>query len=153
MESDKKRSRSPRQARTRILVLIFVVLVFGFSAKLYRGPADRWINNWGPASVAYVVFFMLLVFLVTPTRRAILPITVGVLTMTCALEFLQQWHPWWLQAARSTLIGAGFLGTTFSWCDFPAYFVGAAVGVGILHQLVPQELQSNSASLRFSDRL
>ena len=113
-----------------------VVAVFGLAAKLYPGPGRWWVNNFGPASVAYVVFFMLAAFLVVPRRSAVTRIAVGVLLVTCALEFLQLWHPAWLQAIRSTFLGASLLGTSFSWWDFPAYVVGAVVGWLFLRRIV-----------------
>ena len=82
------------------------------------------LNNFGPASVAYVAFFMLAAFLVVPRRSAATRIAVGVLLVTYILEFLQLWHPPRLQAIRSTFLGASLLGTSFSWWDFAAYVVG-----------------------------
>ena len=111
---------------------MIAVAAFGLAAKLYPGPARWWVNNLGPASVAYVVFFMLAAFLVVPRRELATRIAVGVLLVTCVLEFLQLWHPPWLQAIRSTFLGASLLGTSFSWWDFPAYVVGAGVGWVVL---------------------
>jgi len=62
-------------------------------------------------------------------------IAVGVLSVTCCLEFLQLWHPVWLEACRRTLAGRLLLGTTFEWTDFPPYFVGAALGWALLRAL------------------
>ncbi len=49
------------------------------------------------------------------------------LAVTCVIEFLQLWHPSWLQTIRATRPGRLVLGTHFSWWDFPAYFVGGAM--------------------------
>jgi hypothetical protein len=51
-----------------------------------------------------------------------------VLSVTCLLEGLQLWHPPFLEWPRSYLIGQILLGTTFSWSDFPYYFIGAELG-------------------------
>ena len=72
---------------------------------------------------------MLAAFLVVSRRKLTTRIAVGVLLVTCVLESLQLWHRPWLQAIRSTFLGASLLGTSFSWWDFPAYVVGAA-GMG-----------------------
>ena len=114
--------------RPRILIALAIVTIFGFAMKYYPGPGRWWVNDWGPASVAYEVFFMLLAFLVIPRRGAIMPIAVAVCAVTCGLEFLQLWHPPWLTAVRSTFIGKGLLGNTFSWWDLPAYAVGCLAG-------------------------
>ena len=91
--------------RRTVFLAMIAVAAFGLAAKLYPGPARRWVNNFGPASVAYVVFFMLAAFLISPRRELATRIAVGVLLVTCVLEFLQLWHPPWLQAIRSTSLG------------------------------------------------
>ena len=73
---------------------------------------------------------MLAAFLVVSRPELATWIAAGVVLVTCGLEFLQLWHPPWLQAIRSTFLGASLLGTSFSWWDFPAYVVGAGVGCG-----------------------
>ena len=103
--------------RLRAILALFLVTAFGLAAKLYPGPGRWWVNNWGPASVAYVVFFMLAAFIMVPRRSAATPIAVGVCAATCLLEFLQLWQPPWLQSIRSSLLGGALLGTTFSWWD------------------------------------
>ncbi|ODS34777.1 MAG: hypothetical protein SCARUB_00037 [Candidatus Scalindua rubra] len=45
----------------------------------------------------------------------------SVLGITCFLEFLQLWHPPFLESIRSTFIGSVLIGTTFTWWDFPHY--------------------------------
>jgi hypothetical protein len=132
-------------SRVRILFILFLVTAFGLAAKFYTGPGRWWVNDWGPASVAYVIFFMLLAVLAVPRRSAITPIAVIVCAATCALEFLQLWQPSWLQAIRSTLIGGSLLGTTFSWWDFPAYVVGCVAGWYLLRCLVRRDRVGDSA--------
>ena len=116
-------------------VLIPLVVGFGLCCKYYRGFGSDWVNNWGPASVAYELLLMLIVFAVVPRCDAVIRIAIGVLVVTCLLEFLQLWHPDWLEAIRSTLVGRLALGTTFSWWDFPAYVVGCALGVLLLRSI------------------
>jgi hypothetical protein len=126
----------PSTMRLRVVEALLVVAAFGFAMKFYPGPGRWWVNDWGPASVAYEVFFMLLVFLVVPRRGAVTPIAVGVCVTTCVLEFLQLWQPPWLQAIRSTFLGGALLGDTFSWYDLPAYVVGCVLGWFLLRWLV-----------------
>jgi len=122
--------------RFRIVVALLAVTALGFGMKLYPGPGRWWVNHFGPASVAYEVFFMLLAFLVVPRRRAVTPIAVGVCGTTCVLEFLQLWHPPWLEAARSTFLGECLLGDSFSWWDLPAYPIGCLLGWFLLQWLL-----------------
>ncbi len=109
--------------------LVPLIIAFGLGCKFYRGVGSDWINNWGPASVAYEVLFMLLVFIVVPRSDAIVRIAIGVCVGTCLIEFLQLWKPGWLEAVRATLPGRLVLGNSFSWWDFPAYFVGCILGI------------------------
>ena len=115
-----------------MLVTLGVVTALGFALKLYAGPGRWWVNNWGPASVAYVIFFVLLAFLFFPRRSAIAPIAVGVCIATCILELLQTWKPPWLEAVRATFLGRTLFGTSFSWWDMPAYVLGCALGWALL---------------------
>ncbi|MDY7108817.1 MAG: DUF2809 domain-containing protein [Planctomycetota bacterium] len=107
----------------------------GFAAKAYAGPARWWLNNVA-ASIIYELFFMLLVFLIIPRKKAITPIAVGVCAATIALEFLQLWQPPWLTAIRGTFPGRALLGTTFVWSDLPIYPLGCLLGWLLLHALV-----------------
>ena len=125
-----------KSVRLRVLPALFVVAALGFAAKLYPGPGRWWVNDWGPASVAYEVFFMLLAFLLVPRRGAITPIAVAVCVTTCVLELVQLWQPAWLQALRSTFVGGALVGNSFSWWDLPAYPIGCLAGWLLLRWLV-----------------
>ena len=120
-----------RTRRITLAVIPFVV-VLGFACKFYHGPAQTWVNDYGPASVAYVVFWMLLAFLVMPQRSGIRAIAIAVFLFTCGVEFLQLFHPPWLEAIRRTFPGRFVLGTSFSWWDFPAYLIGCGIGAWCL---------------------
>lgn len=112
--------------------MVPVVIAFGLGCKLYKGPGFDLINNFGPASVAYVVLMMLILFAVIPKPRGIIPIGIAAFLLTCGIELSQSWQPTWLAQLRETLPGRLILGTTFDVLDFPAYVVGAIVGVFLL---------------------
>ena len=116
--------------RTRVVtsLAIGIVAVLGLGCKQYRGPGQNWVNNFGPASVCYEVFFVLIVFFVYPRRSAAAKIAVAVCLATCAIEFLQLYQADWLADIRATFIGRTLLGTSFSWWDLPAYPIGAFCG-------------------------
>jgi hypothetical protein len=67
-----------------------------------------------------------LVFFLLP-RHSPAGIAASVLPATCALEFLQLWHPPFLEMLRRHFLGRSILGTDFDWTDFPYYFAGAAI--------------------------
>ena len=71
--------------------------------------------------------WILLVVFLFP-QVSLLGTAVGVCIVTCGLEFLQLWQPPFLQATRATFFGRLILGNTFSWSDFPSYFVGSFLG-------------------------
>ena len=125
--------------RVETIAAILVVSALGFAAKFYPGPGATWINHFGPASIAYEIFLMLVIFTVVPRRVAITPIAIAVCVVTCSLEFLQKWQPSWLQAARATFVGRTLLGHDFSWWDFPAYPVGCVLGWFVLRWIVARD--------------
>lgn len=112
--------------RKWILLSILIVTLIGFYTKFYTGPASLWVNN-SLGGALYVTFWCLVLFLVLPAARPWV-ICACVLTVTCALEFLQLWHPPFLTWLRSSFIGQTILGTTFVWSDFLYYFLGCGLG-------------------------
>ena len=97
----------------------------GLYTKVYAGPAAGWVNH-SLGGVFYVLFGCLLIFWLQPRVRP-WRIVLAVLAVTCLLEFLQLWHPPFLEWLRSFWIGRTLLGTTFAWSDFPYYFFGAGL--------------------------
>lgn len=126
---------SHQTLRWRSLVMVPLVVAFGLACKLYRGPGSNLINNFGPASIAYVVLLALLMFAIKPKREKIVPIILVAFVLTCVIEFMQLWQPEWLTMVRSTVLGRLILGTTFNLLDFPAYLIGAIVSGLILRTL------------------
>ena len=114
------------QYRVALLISIAIIVPFGLFTKFYRGPGQSWLND-SFGGVPYEIFWILLVVLIWPQVSAKWA-AVGVLIATCILEFLQLWHPPFLQAIRATLLGRLVLGTTFVWSDFPYYFIGSFLG-------------------------
>jgi hypothetical protein len=108
------------------LLSIAIIVPVGFYSKVYRGPASHWVND-SLGGLFYVIFWCLVVSVLLPRVRAA-RITLGVLAGTCTIEFLQRWHPPFLEYLRSFFIGRSILGSYFDWYDFPYYFAGAALG-------------------------
>jgi len=113
--------------RKRILLSLLAVTPLGFWLKLYAGPGQNWLNNYA-AGALYEVFWCLILLFFWPRRKCAANIAAGVLFVTSLLEGLQLWHPWALEQIRSTFMGRALIGTTFSWWDFPHYFLGCALG-------------------------
>lgn len=105
---------------------LLVVVPLGFYSKFYRGPATEWVSG-SLGGVLYEIFWCLLIFLCFPRTKP-LRIAGIVLAVTCLLEFLQLWHPPFLETLRSCFLGRALLGTTFTWLDLPHYLAGSLLG-------------------------
>jgi hypothetical protein len=124
-----------RSPRLKVLISIVAITFLGFTTKFYSGPAAGWVNN-SLGGVFYEIFWCLMVFFILP-RLESWKIACIVFIITCLLEFLQLWHPPFLQTIRDTFIGATILGTTFVWSDFFYYVIGSLLGwdcIVVLHK-------------------
>ena len=121
------------KARSSTILLLFIITALGFYTKFYSGPAANWVNN-SLSGVFYEIFWCLLFFLFFQNTKPF-TIAVSVLAATCFLEFLQLWHPGFLEVLRSNFIGRTILGTSFNWSDFIYYFIGSGIGYVLLLRL------------------
>ncbi len=122
-----KTTSSSKRKRCWTLISLIAIAAIGFYSKVYSGPSGDWVNN-SLSGVFYEIFWCLLVFLLSGYRRPVVIATL-VLIITCCLEFLQLWHPSFLEFVRSCFLGRAVLGTSFMWSDFPYYFLGCGVGL------------------------
>ena len=108
------------------LISLIVVISLGFASKFYSGPGAWWFNDYA-GGIMYEIFWCLVVTLLW-LRAPSVSIAACVFVITCLLEFLQLWHPHFLESIRATFIGRTFIGTSFSWWDFPHYLMGCCAG-------------------------
>ena len=108
------------------LFSLIIIVPIGFYSKFYRGPAAEWVND-SLGGVFYEIFWCLLILLFLPKVKHWI-IALCVLVVTCILEFMQLWHPPFLEILRNNFMGRTLLGTTFTWTDFPYYFLGSGIG-------------------------
>jgi Protein of unknown function (DUF2809) len=114
--------------RHRLLFLINILAIVPLGYIIRFGHIfPQFISDAG-GSIAYELFWILLVLAISP-RANIRTTVISVCLVSCAIEFLQLYQPPWLQAIRATLPGRLVLGTTFSWADFPPYFIGSSLGL------------------------
>lgn len=117
----------------KLILLLLLITILGFTAKYYPYAGSFWINNY-LAGLFYEIFWCIVIALFLHRVKTI-RISMGVLIVTCALEFLQLWHPPFLTQFRSTFIGRTLIGTSFSWVDFPFYFLGCAIGWFLIEKI------------------
>jgi hypothetical protein len=121
------------------LISILIITPIGFLSKFYQGPAASWVND-SLGGVFYEIFWCLVAFLFFPNSKP-WKIATTILIVTCLLEFMQLWHPPFLQAIRSNFIGVTILGDSFTMSDFPYYFVGSGIGWVWLRWIKTQSLK------------
>jgi hypothetical protein len=120
--------------RHRLLFLINILAIVPLGYVVRFGHIlPEFISDAG-GGIAYEIFWILLVLTIAPTANIRIT-AISVCLTTCAIEFLQLYQPPWLQAIRATLPGRLVLGTTFSWGDFPPYFIGSALGLLLVYYL------------------
>ncbi len=112
--------------RVILLINISLIIPLGYIVRFSNGPAPEWFND-SFGNIAYQILLILLTVLLWP-QASLAWTAFGVCLFSCGIEFLQLWQPPFLQAARATLLGRLILGNTFTWSDFPPYFVGNLLG-------------------------
>ncbi len=117
--------------RLLILLSLIVVVPIGFLTKFYSGPAEAWVND-SLGGLFYEIFWCLMFAFLFVSARPY-TIAAGVFVVTCCLEFLQLWHPPFLEYLRGNFIGVTILGNSFNWSDFLYYVIGSGLGYCILY--------------------
>lgn len=108
--------------RKRLFASMLILIPLGFATKLYWGPGREWVHNYA-GGIVYVMFWALVLAALVPRLRPSVT-ALSVFTATTALEFLQLWHPPFLEKIRSTFIGRVLIGATFSFYDIIYYAAG-----------------------------
>ena len=117
--------------RALLFLTILVITPVGLGTKFYYGPGEFWVQHYG-GGVFYEIFLILVVTFLMPNVRTWL-VAFFVFLGTSVLEFLQLWHPPFLEYLRSHFIGTTILGVGFDPWDFLYYFIGSALGALLIH--------------------
>lgn len=120
--------------RWSLIAIIWLgVVTFGLASLFYTGPYAIWIRQ-DLSCVLHTIGLAFSMALVVPRARVSSLILVA-LSMSCALEFLQLWHPTFLEVLRTQPLGRLVVGSAFYWSDFAGYAIGGAVAFGLLSLL------------------
>ena len=133
-------------SRRLIFLCLLIVIPLGLLTKFYKGPAEAWFNNYAGGTL-YELFWCLAAVLVWP-RMSGWRIALWIFIVTSALEFTQLWQTPLLESIRSTFIGRAFIGTSFSWLDFPHYALGCMMGWTCIQGLRKRKAHPDQESLR-----
>ncbi|MBF2006141.1 MAG: DUF2809 domain-containing protein [Chlorogloeopsis fritschii C42_A2020_084] len=112
--------------RRRTILSLAIILSIGLLYSHYR--YSTWWLNQEVGGIFYQIFWCLFAFLFIPNRSSVWQIPLWALVITCLLEFMQLWHPPFLNWVRSFWWGKMLIGTAFTWADFPYYFIGSGLG-------------------------
>ena len=112
--------------RKYLILALLVIIPAGFYTKFYSGPFELIAHNY-LGGFFYEIFWILL-FVLFFSRAKAFTVALTVFAATCGIEFLQLWHPPFLELLRSNFIGRTVLGNSFTWYDFPWYLAGSFAG-------------------------
>lgn len=120
----------------RLLAVVACLLSAGtliVYSRIRQNLPPWWEANGG--GIPYVMFWIFLWYAIQPSPALINRICLAGVFLTCLVEVAQLWNPEPLASIRRTKLGAGLLGTSFGWDDFPAYFIGGLAGWLVLRAM------------------
>lgn len=113
-------------SRPLYAALALAVIVLGLASRRYAAALPEFVADYaGDTLWATMVFFLLA--LAFPKNRTAL-LALAALAIAFAVEFSQLYHAPWLDAIRSTHLGALALGNGFLWSDLICYVIGVSIG-------------------------
>lgn len=122
-----------KKQRLIAIIILLMIISLGFYTKLYSGIGHEWVNN-KLGGVFYEIFWCLVFFILIPKSKPF-RIAVWVFIITVILEFVQLLNYTFLEIIRTNFIGQTIMGSSFSWTDFPYYFIGSLLGYFIMNTI------------------
>jgi hypothetical protein len=119
-------------------MLVVTTIILGLASRRYAHAIPSFMAEYaGDTLWAAMVFFGLALLL---PKRSTCALAVSALAVAFAVEFSQLYHVPWLDAIRSTWLGALVLGQGFLWSDLVCYTVGVAAAV-MVDKTLPSRAQ------------
>jgi hypothetical protein len=119
-------SARPRRAVVALLVL---TVLCGLASRRFPALFPAFVAEYaGDTLWAAMVYWLIVLF----RPRMQVPVAAALaFGIALAVEFSQRFHAPWLDAFRSTSLGALLLGQGFLWSDVACYAAGAALAVAL----------------------
>ncbi len=118
-----------KRPRVFYAVACFVVFALGMLSRSdWMGPEGVLREYSGDTLWAALVYLLLATALVSLSKRKV---AMGALLFSFAIEMSQLYHAPWIDAIRSTRIGALILGHGFLWSDLVCYSAGIGIALCI----------------------
>jgi len=118
-----------RRQRAWSAVAIVVTIAAGLASRKFAHVFPAAVAKYpGDALWALMVFFGL--GFIFPKAGSV-PVGLGALGFSVAIEVLKLWQAPWLVQVRHTTVGHLVFGHVFSWQNLVAYAVGVSLGVAI----------------------
>ncbi len=115
------------KAGLRYLIAVFVAMILGFSSRRYADMLPVFVaEHAGDALWASMIYFGIRLLWV---RKSLLWAALVGILFCFGIEFSQLYQAEWIQAIRSTFLGALVLGSGFLTIDLVRYSVGVAVSL------------------------
>jgi hypothetical protein len=127
------------------LVSFVIAIAIGLASKFYVGPFERWVSQ-DLNGVFYAMVWVFLLAVLVPIARP-RNIAIAAVAICIGIEFLQLWHPHFLEVLRAEPLGRLVLGSSFTFYDMPYYVVGGWLGVLWLNRL-PQPVADLDSHIR-----
>lgn len=134
MQSESTNNRN----QTSYVMAAIAVIAIGLASRNIAGLFPAELGKYpGDALWALMVFFFLGALL---PRCRTLHIAAFAFAISCVVEVSQLYHAPWIDSLRSNSLVHLVLGSGFDWRDFPAYLLGASVGLLVekIFQCAPQ---------------
>jgi hypothetical protein len=121
--------RSPLRSRYAYAVLLAATVVAGLGSREFPELLPVFVARYaGDTLWATMVFWLLaLAWPAAPTRA----VAVAALAISVTVEVSQLYHAPWIDAIRSSRLGALVLGEGFLWSDLACYAAGTLVAMAL----------------------
>ena len=118
-------TRPPSRSRTVYAGLVLLTIAAGLASRRFPSVLPALIARYGGDTLWAAMVFWGLAFIFSRARTTAL--AVAAVALAWLIELSQLYHTPWLEALRTTQLGALALGQGFVWSDLGCYVIGVAL--------------------------